>query len=149
MTTFDPNNDGIDHLNIYIKAKTKLGQKLSNFMYSPLILKEGYFSSIESYWYWLQTQDDSLRNLTGIAAKKKGRELKKQGKEVWDNLFKLKISAALFHKVIQDPELAILIKESLNLPLTHYYVFGGKVVSGKSEWVVEVWELIFKLVKEN
>ena len=144
-----PENDGIDHINIYIKAQTELGKRLSNFTHSSIILKEGRFASVEGYWYWLQTQDDELKKLTGIAAKNKGRELKKQGKEVWDDMFKIKIAVALLYKVIQDSTLFEMIKQSPNLPLTHYYVFGGKVVKGGSMWVIDIWELIFKLIKEQ
>ena len=44
--------DGMTHINVYSKGKTEIGRWLSNFAYSPIDLgNEGYFSSIEGYWY--------------------------------------------------------------------------------------------------
>lgn len=50
---YDPLKDGIDHINIYSKAKTALGLFLSNFAQCDLETEDGEFSSIEAYWYWL------------------------------------------------------------------------------------------------
>lgn len=50
---FDCQKDGIDHINVYSKGKTALGRFLSNFAQVDLETKNGNFSSVEAYWYWL------------------------------------------------------------------------------------------------
>ena len=144
----DPKNDGKDHINIYAYGGTELGRKLSNFAHSPMFLKEGSFNSIEAYWYWLQTGDDDLRKLSGKLAKDHGRKSMKTMAK-WDPMIKLKIASALLHKVIQNPEIFDMIKSAPDLPLDHYYVFKDKQVKGAAMWVIEIWELIFKMIKEH
>ena len=95
-------NDGVDHINIYSKAKSALGRSLSNFAYSPIDSDTyGRFNSVEAFWYFLrvveileqivrtedgrnnnarlidQTQESllRLRQLSGYKAKVFGREL--------------------------------------------------------------------------
>lgn len=95
-------NDGIDHINIYSKARTALGRSLSNFAYSPIDLDTyGRFNSVEAFWYFLRVveileqitsskagQNDNarlvdrtqesllkLRQLSGYKAKVFGREI--------------------------------------------------------------------------
>lgn len=142
---FDPKNDGVDHINVYSKAKTELGKKLSNFAYSPFFCEDGKFNSIEGYWYWLMChkvdneQRDKLRNLSGFAAKKLGRELRG---EDWprgdDKVFKDKIKAAFERKLDANPDIALMLLES-SLPLVHYYLYGGEkvVYDGHSDWLIE------------
>ena len=48
-----PENDGIDHINVYSKGKTVLGRALSNFSYSRIRIPFlGTFLSVEAFWYW-------------------------------------------------------------------------------------------------
>jgi len=49
--------DGIDHINLYSRGHTELGQYLSNFAYTPIQTEDGRFNSIEAYWYWLNTHN--------------------------------------------------------------------------------------------
>ncbi len=75
--TFISEEDGITHINIYSKGKTELGRLMSNFALSPFsVPQHGEFKSIEGYWYWLSTGDESLRDLYGYEAKKAGRKLR-------------------------------------------------------------------------
>ena len=69
--------DGIDHINIYSRGHTELGQYLSNFAYTPIQTEDGRFYSIEGYWYWLNTHNDKLRLLYGFKARSFGKELDK------------------------------------------------------------------------
>lgn len=66
--------DGETHINIYSRGATEIGRWLSNFSYSPIVTEDGSFNSIEGYWYWIQTHNDSLRSLHGFSAKKIGKE---------------------------------------------------------------------------
>ena len=147
---FKPENDGIDHINVYSKARTELGRKLSNFAYSPFFCEDGKFNSMEGYWYWLLAHNepaekrDKLKTLSGYAAKKYGREIR--GKD-WpkdeQNLFRRKIQDAFDKKLEYNPEIALALIES-DLPLVHYYVYGGEkvVYDGKSDWLIEYIEQV-------
>lgn len=129
---FLPTGDGIDHINVYSKAHTELGRKLTNFAHTPFDLKNhGHFESLEGYWYWLKTgrQHDELRNLHGFLAKKKGREFFKeyeaQGyKDPSDSVeFKEFILEAIRQKMRTHKDLLKELVET-ELPLAHYYYYG-------------------------
>lgn len=130
---FEPNGDGVTHINIYSKGKTHLGRMLSNFGHTPFKHpKFGYFSSIEAFWYWLSLggKDDSLRTLHGFQAKKNGQAVRdailKNGNKVPHvEHFKACIKSAILAKIEQNPDLAAMLKNS-SLPLTHYYVWGDE-----------------------
>jgi hypothetical protein len=163
---FDPQDDGITHINIYSKAKTFLGRQLSNFAYTPIVLKEGLFNSIEAYWYFAQLElwceNDSrptseelmdLKHRSGYYAKKYGKELCikyfKGGAITLqqDEEFKDKILTALNAKAEQTPNLKGMLAVS-ELPFTHYYCFGSKVIEPKQYyWQVEFWEKLRKDLK--
>jgi hypothetical protein len=74
--------DGIDHINIYSKGKTELGRWLSNF--SECAIKhpfDGYFNSVEAYWYYDITGNEDLRLTSGFEAKQLGRNTIKRKQE--------------------------------------------------------------------
>jgi len=140
----DPDEDGITHINVYSKGKTELGRFLSNFTYAPITTEDGNFNSIEGYWYWLgciHADKNQLRSLYGFRAKQVGREL---GANDWIDTdeFKRKISTAIVIKINSNKKFkAELINNKL--PLTHYYVYGGKIVNvPKASWILEVLEVI-------
>lgn len=151
MNEFLPENDGLDHINVYSKGRTELGTFLSNFAYSPIKTEDGYFNSIEGYWYWLScshTDRDILRKLHGFEAKKKGRELR--GKD-WETslVFKDKVKKAIEIKVRSNDVIKQKFVES-SLPLTHYYVFYGKTkVPEGSEWIMEFLEELRETLKKE
>lgn len=142
---YKPENDGIDHINVYSKGKTQLGRGLSNFAYTPFRIPFlGSFNSVEGFWYWVLTNAESTRYTYGFTAKKLGKEildLQFHGKEevcpnqVSPRLLKIAYRA----KLRCNPS----IKQDLEwntLPLAHYYVYGGKVVEPKEfRWTVELW----------
>ncbi len=131
-----PENDGIDHINVYSKGKTKLGRFLTNFAKSPIETEDGPFESIEGYWYWLSCKNDELRKLSGWLAKDVGRKL---GGKDWleTEEFKRKIKAAIDIKLKNNLEMYNELCK-LKLPLKHYYVYGNKVVEPKEgRWIIE------------
>lgn len=133
----NPKEDGVKHINVYSKGKTKLGKFLSNFHKTVFKHPEdGQFASVEAYWYWLSTKDDTLRGLYGYHAKARGREL--GGKDWIDtDEFKRKIKMAIRHKLHADIEMRAEFKAS-TLPFMHYYVYGGKVIEPKEgKWILE------------
>lgn len=129
--------DGIEHINVYSKGKTWLGQQLSNFAHSPIDTVDGHFESIEGYWYWLGTHDDILRDLHGYEAKKVGRAARREVEIIEVPDFQEKIKAAITVKLESDKELLKELKEC-SLPLKHYYCIRGIViVPENNEWVLE------------
>lgn len=126
--------DGIDHINIYSKGKTEIGRWLSNFAYSPVQTEHGWFDSLEGYWYWQTTLNDRLREVHGFPAKKLGKESEKII-EISDEVFKSKICKALDAKLKTRPK---WVAEQCNLPLKHYYEYGGKRVEKQEyNWITE------------
>lgn len=140
---FLPENDAIDHINVYSKGHTELGRMLSNFYLSPFSCEDGYFHSIEGYWYWLLCDEnvegrDELKILHGFKAKKLGRELCGKDYHHKKNVaFEKKIKKAFLFKIMQNEDIKEAFVKS-ELPFVHYYVYGGKVVyDGKSDWLIE------------
>lgn len=143
-----PENDGIDHINVYSKGKTELGRWLSNFSHSPFNHPyHGHFESVEGYWYWLSTgmKHDSLRRLHGFDAKRQGRKYKTVPVENYET----HIEVALYCKVVQNPLWIPLIRES-HLPFIHYYVYGGKPTHlDDSVWVMDILDDIRQQLQNN
>lgn len=145
-------DDGIDHINIYSKGKTKLGRALSNFSHLRVNTIDGSFESIEGYWYWLGCNDknkEKLRKCYGFSAKKLGRELRAKD---WNNdgIFKIKILSAMLDKLLRYPNLFEVFKKS-SLPFKHYYCFGypPKIIEPKNgKWIVDSWEFLRSIINE-
>jgi hypothetical protein len=137
---FNPNTDGIDHINVYSKGSTKLGRDLSNFAAIGIVHPEyGKFASIEGFWYWLATglRYDELRYLSGYKAKQLGKTLPKSHLAN----FKAIIKEGLKLKLEQHLDLFKALKES-TLPLTHYYWYGDIdnpkiVIPSDSQWILD------------
>lgn len=158
---YDPSKDGIDHINIYSKAKTSLGLFLSNFTKCDLETEDGEFASIEGYWYWLSSPDEyppgqkyvareELRNLSGWYAKKFGRLVR--GAPDFDadkdSAFQEKIKKALQYK-IDNSSLKKQFAIS-TLPFQHYYVYDGKILEPDSgKWQITFFEEYRKQLKEE
>lgn len=147
---FNPNEDGVTHINCYSKGKTELGRLLSNFADSGFTTPtDGYFRSVESYWYWLSAEPtperEQLRMLYGFQAKQLGRTLKAADYPI-GSVFTDKIKLACQLKINNNLRLKNLLRAS-TLPLVHYYDYGGKVVyDGKSDWVWRHYEELRNLI---
>lgn len=142
---FDPNRDGVDHINIYSKGKTELGRWMSNFTREPIeVPGHGHFDSIEGYWYWLSKGDDRLRTMSGFAAKQLGKSLPvnpqfhQQSSEALEFSFRLMIVEALKAKAAKRPDMVAKLRAT-SLPLTHYYAFNGTVKMAGYEWITQFW----------
>lgn len=137
--------DGETHINIYSKGKTEIGKWLSNFSYVPIQTEHGRFNSIEGYWYWLTTLNDKLRELHGFSAKKLGKE-SEMLQQLSAEEFKSCICKAIDLKLKTKHK---WVAESVNLPLKHYYEYGGKRVEKQEyNWITEHIELRVKQLKE-
>ena len=141
-----PKHDGKTHINVYSRGETQLGRELSNFHCLDIITEDGPFKSIEGYWYWLSTGREELRTMWGAKAKDYGRLVRG---EDWPETpdFKRKISSAikikLFTLAFKEVGFIEDIRQTLSLPLVHYYWFGDyklpKVTQPEEgQWILEV-----------
>lgn len=138
-TLIKPELDGVSHINVYSKGVTTLGRFLTNFALAPAPTPDGKFNSIEGYWYWLSCKNDALRTLHGWEAKKVGRAV---GGHDWvdSNEFQEKIKAAIKLKLEAYPSQFLELK-NCKLPLTHYYVYGSKIVDvPQAKWILDFLE---------
>lgn len=154
LIDYHPKNDGVDHINVYSKGKTKLGKLLSNFAHTPFVHPtNGHFASIEAYWYWLlfNKQDNDIRGLFGYKAKQYGMAARAKAQSSLRNSdtgsFRTEIKEAMLYKVQQNKELRVLLEES-TLPLVHYYCWGDAESSYRITfpkrfiWVTDYLELL-------
>lgn len=131
-----PENDGIDHINVYSKGKTKLGKMLSNFAWTPFVLDEiGPFCTVEGWWYYTLTGDERFRTTSGWESKELGKKLPVNGhiptEEELADVYEAKLQA--------HPQIKKMLNEC-SLPLAHYYVYSGKVVEPKEwQWTAQLW----------
>lgn len=146
---WNPEEDGITHINIYTKGKTALGRFLTNLSLSPFTHPEhGRFESVEGLWYWLSTgkKHDALRQMLGFEAKAFGRKLDKVPMD--PEVFERTIKEAITLKLKANPRKLNELIDS-TLPLAHYYVYYGKVVEAGYEWLVEYHEYIRQSCREK
>ena len=141
----NPEMDGINHINIYSKAKTEIGKILSNFYHFEFQSPDGIFQSIEGYWHYLNITPDNyerekLKFLFGYEAKKVGEELRKAGSKK-DSDFETKISDAIFKKFINYKDIFLKNKSTIFLPFEHYMVFNHGIVDlnikTKYKWFID------------
>ena len=139
---YNPDEDGITHINVYSKGKTELGRFLTNFAWAPFECPDGKFKTIEGYWYWLSTGDDHLRTTNGWESKVYGRKIR--GKDwVEDPEFKNKILNAIGIKISYGRYLLQFTKSTL--PFVHYYNYSGKIIEPKEgKWIMEFLEQLRK-----
>ena len=147
-----PENDGVNHINVYSQGKTELGRLLSNFAHTPIMTEDGSFLSLEGYWYWLSTSHPSkekLRNVFGHEAKELGDFLSK-GYQTRHPRFKEKILADLRVKITTNERLKELLLEN-KLPLAHYYAYGNQIVftSGFNWFLEEIEAIQVELLKKQ
>lgn len=139
--------DGVDHINIYSQSKTILGVFLSNWFRYPINLADfGRFESIEGLWYYLKTNDERLRNMSGHAAKKLGSSLPVT-KKYSDRDFQCIIKTAIRRKICGSPQHFAFVQSVL--PFDHYYVFNGKQIDAGHEWIVEFITELRQELKDN
>lgn len=147
---FLPENDGIDHINVYSKGQTELGRFLSNFTYSVIKTDDGIFWSVEGYWYWLGTDNperEKLRYLAGFPAKQLGRKLRAKDWQSSDE-FKSKILKAIKLKIENYPQYRKLLISN-TLPFAHYYVYGDKIFNvPAAQWILDGIEKIKQEISE-
>lgn len=138
---FEPETDGIDHINIYSKGKTKLGKLLSNFANTPFCYRGTTYQSVEGALYYYRTGDIRLIAMHGNAAKILGRSLTQKRVES-----PAELRAWLYAKVYANPEIIDLLLNS-SMPFSHYYVMYGRKIDADIS-LAELWQEITNMIKK-
>lgn len=125
---YNPDEDGITHINAANKGKTKLGKSMSNFGHFPFVHpKHGSFWCVEAYWYWILTgkQFDELRTISRYPSKQLGDELLKANprEHGFTEEEQEDILEALRCKLRQNKDLLNMLVKS-DLPIVHYNWYG-------------------------
>lgn len=140
---YGPKTDGIDHINLYTRGKTRLGRLATNLAELHVAHPTyGRFRTAEGLWYYLKTGKchEELRAMSGFEAKRHGRTLP----SVWNKDFRAEFEIGLREKVLCNKELYELFIES-TLPFAHYYVYESKkpdvepkIIAPKDgAWIIE------------
>lgn len=139
--TFDPEEDGKTHINVFTRGRVKLGRDLSNFQECNIEHPYyGRFRTLEGLWHFLKTgcNQDLFRVLNGHDSRKKGKELETVHFTLFTKMFKL----GMVEKLAKNPQLQHELISN-TLPLVHYYNFGGAInVPKRHEWQIEFWQTL-------
>lgn len=142
--------DGVDHINIWDSATTKIGQFLShdknNIVRHPLL---GTFSNMYSLWYYVSSKerDDSIRTMRGKPLKLFASYLT----SIIVPNFKAIIADTQWKRVKANKAIYEEIRKS-TLPYECYYIpnaNGIKVRPSFFKWLLAIHEEIRKAIKEN
>lgn len=159
-----PLNDGVDHINVFSRAKTALGKKLTNFNRNYFVHpKYGKFASVEACWYFrllLEHGIDSeeIKLTYGFAAKELGRKLlpvkDDDSAGNFSDDFKEDICEAIRCKLRQNKDILKELTYS-TLPLVHYYYFGkdeqnAKIITvPQYDWIIEEISRIRQVMRSH
>lgn len=135
-----PVNDGIDHINIYSRGKTKLGRFLTNMNDTPVNTEHGEFKSAESYWHWLKLHSLSpspkleiFRTLSSFESHQLSRKMMGVADDgiksqisaiVTSEVFRNHIKNMITNKIKDNPQFLSLFRDN-KVPYTHYYYYGS------------------------
>jgi hypothetical protein len=139
---WNPQNDGIDHLNIGVFKRTPglAGLLTNQSRRSPIEHPYlGHFSTMESYWTYLQYADapDEIREMHGATLQAL---LKKLGsKKIRRRYFRDLIMDGNFYRIQQNSAIKRAFVDS-ELPFANYYLHGEPKVPmypTVSSWLVQ------------
>jgi hypothetical protein len=145
--------DGVDHINLNIHAKTFIGKTLSieasGGFYYPYL---GRFNSVNAFWVWLHDYNfnDSIRRMSRrrISEYKKSTKLNTS----YIQNFQAMIAYATWLKVHNNKRFIEEVKKSADLPLLCYYVVptsGVRVQFNFAPWFVRIAKEIIAAIKED
>ena len=145
--------DGVGHINTTNRGATELGrflstQRKSHFKHNLC----GPFTTMEGFMWYVCTEDDQLRNLSGHAAAVVGRKLTAQDKRATTHAFFIAASADAYWQYVNSSEKAIALMKESTLPFDMYNVnaetnFPLRV--GKAAWLCAALELIREALKKG
>lgn len=150
--TRDIGKDGVDHINTTNKVATRLGSLLSSqarsFFKHHLC---GQFMSLESFMWYVRTENDQFRALPGHKAAVAGKKMSFAEKsKVSKSDLVLICADAYWQLVCQNDEIVNLMKDS-TLPFDMYIVNteGFRERVANAPWIVQTLELIRRALKEG
>lgn len=129
---YKPHEEGLTHINSYSKSNLEVGRLLSNFAEIELDSRYGKFSNIEAYWAYLVTGSTGIDEYTSplqariiMATETSDQEMQCSSEE-----FPILIRDAIRHKLNANKEFLLNDEyfNNIQLPITHYWVYNGKVV---------------------
>lgn len=161
--------DGINHINIYSKSKSKLGRYLSHFSEFGFDIANDHFKTLEGYFYFVLLKyyfkkfnykvpkkvKEFLMTSKGVEIKKTMQDFFKINKIQNKDLNKIKSSKEFQNEILKGIEARLLQNKILieelqknSLPFEHYYVFGDKIIDKKDEfqYIINFYE---NFKKEN
>ena len=137
MELYTPDKDGVTHINVYSKAQTLTGRKLTNYAKSPFRDPLfGEFESMEGFWFWLSSgkQYNHLRKLSGFKAHHLGKIVCNENSFTMDEeKFKNYITIATKAKLRQNKDILQMLVETGDLPLVHYYYDYNEIDLSKAK----------------
>lgn len=149
ISNINPILDGVNHINVYSKGKTELGQLLSNFSESPVEVEHKgekiTFKTLEGYWFFQKMyiingeEHFGFKDMSGLEAKKEGSALTENVIMDYneEKMFRHYIIKAMVNKIANNSHLKDLLTSS-NLPLAHYYVHNDDVVElPQFNWLID------------
>lgn len=148
-------DDGKTHINIYSKGRTPLGRSLSNFAFRRFSHPSyGVFCSMEGFYYYVSTgcKVESLRRLTGLAAKKEGRKHPRVKVDNFEQIMREGIQSCYMN----DTKIGeMILTQTIDnggklLPFVHYYEMGGDIKSpADNAWLCDEWSVVRKHALEQ
>ena len=150
---FNPENDGVDHINIHPKAQSALGRLLSFYRNIPFVHPNyGPFYSVEGFSQYLRTgcKHDKLRYVFGFRAKVLGKSYP-NAHVLSKAEYEVEILYANYEKIRQNSKLLQMVIDS-ELPFDSYYCFGPSSIivdTRESTWLVSGLEEIRKAFKSG
>lgn len=143
--------DGVDHLNIWNRGKTHLGQFLDQRTQAPFIHDSlGRFCSIETFWKYVLSAErcDEMRSLSGRRLRNFERKLTRA--EVYN--FRAIIMDANWQKLQQYPQWATVLYQC-SLKLDCYYIYkrddGIRIRPDCGPWLIQGFEEIRQALRED
>ena len=126
----EPENDGVDHVNVTNSGRTELGQKLEIFARTPFSVPGlGTFESIAALWCYLMAKPsdrERFRGIQGSVARLRLNEIETAPGAKRPKGFMLILADALWAKITTSPELVELVTANkLRFEMYHVYEAGG------------------------
>lgn len=146
---YDPEKDGIEHINFSSIGKTDLGKLLDINARSRINHPQlGLFESLGGIWYYLcGDQNDMFRSMYG----RKCNIMGKKAKQNFVEGFRTIMAEATWIKVIQNTDLTNMILQS-EAPFVSYFIQGEPgiaVLTSQHNWYAPVLEEIRRALKQN
>lgn len=147
---YNPEEDGVTHINVYSRGAHVLGRGLSNLsecnIEHPFF---GHFRTLEGLWFYMKTnfKDDQFRILKGVAARDLGKQMPTEPYPLFNKMFKL----GMLEKLERHPMLQTELLKN-ELPLAHYYSYGGgkKIMQlDRHQWQLDFWILLRSTLKNT